>query len=290
MKFVLSLATIGMASAFAPSQLHVSKSQGASTSKQFLSKDPQDVANGAKDDTTYTILTDSDPEPDFMPSQIDAFGESTGSAAVAPINGWVPDESKPCFGLPGVVAPTGFFDPLGFCQTGMALNEVKRYREAEVQHGRVAMLASVGYLAGEAISGPFGLTGPANDQLAQVPIPAFLILTAFIGSVETARALIGWEEPENKPGSRTLWTLRDSYYPGDLGFDPLGLKPTDADGFANMQTRELQNGRLAMLGVAGMCSQELVNHKTVMATIEFYQQVYSGLDPYEGMSAYDVVL
>lgn len=32
--------------------------------------------------------------------------------AAAP-NGWVPDSKKPCFGLPGVVAPTGYFDPIG---------------------------------------------------------------------------------------------------------------------------------------------------------------------------------
>ena len=30
---------------------------------------------------------------------------------------------------------------------------------------------------------------------------------------------------------------------GDIGFDPLGLKPTDADKFAQIQTKELQNGR-----------------------------------------------
>ena len=75
--------------------------------------------------------------------------------------------------------------------------------------------------------------------------------------------------------------LRDSYYPGDLGFDPLGLKPTGAKEFANMQTKELQNGRLAMLGVFGMCSQELVNHKTIFETIDFYQKVYSGINPYD---------
>lgn len=55
------------------------------------------------------------------------------------INGWAPDVSKPLYGLPGAVAPTGYFDPIGFCQTGISLNDVKRYREAEVQHGRVAM-------------------------------------------------------------------------------------------------------------------------------------------------------
>merc|ERR1712232_617632 len=77
------------------------------------------------------------------------------SMPLAAINGWVPDENEPCFGLPGAIAPTGFFDPLGFAQDGIGLNEIKRNREAEVMHGRVAMVASVGYLAGEAVSGPF---------------------------------------------------------------------------------------------------------------------------------------
>jgi hypothetical protein len=61
----------------------------------------------------------------------------------------------------------------------------------------------------------------------------------------------------------------------------LGLKPSGAKDFASMQTKELQNGRLAMLGVFGMCSQELVNHKTIFETIDFYQKVYSGINPYD---------
>eukprot|EP00980_Cylindrotheca_fusiformis_P022946 scaffold9948_cov129-Cylindrotheca_fusiformis.AAC.14 len=199
---------------------------------------------------------------------------------VVAVNGWVPDDSKPCFGLPGVVAPTGYFDPIGFCQSGISLNDVKRYREAEVQHSRVAMLAVVGYLAGETIQGPFAITGPANDQLAQVPLPAFLLLTFGIGAAELTRAKIGWVEPTK---FKSLWALRENYYPGDLGFDPLGLKPVDPARFADMQTRELQNGRLAMIGVAGFCSQELINHKTIFDTIDFYQKVYSGINPYESL-------
>lgn len=97
----------------------------------------------------------------------------------------------------------------------------------QVMHGRVAMLACVGYLAGESTGGPFGLSGPANDQLAQMPLPAFAVLTLLIGVAETYRATVGWVEP----GLKSLWTLRDSYYPGDVGFDPLGLKPTDAREF-----------------------------------------------------------
>jgi light-harvesting complex I chlorophyll a/b binding protein 1 len=61
--------------------------------------------------------------------------------------------------------------------------------------------------------------------------------------------------------------LRKDYYPGDLGFDPLGLKPDDPEEFAIMQTKELQNGRLAMLGVAGMVAQELVNGKEIFVNL-----------------------
>jgi len=47
-----------------------------------------------------------------------------------------------------------------------------------------------------------------------------------------------------------------------LGFDPLGLKPTDPEEFKAMQTKELNNGRLAMFAAAGMIAQELVTgHK-----------------------------
>jgi Chlorophyll A-B binding protein len=110
--------------------------------------------------------------------------------------------------------------------------------------------------------------------------PAFALLTAFIAAAELNRATIGRVEPSLNNSCRTLFTLRDNYCPGDLEFDPLGLKPTDAKDFANMQTKELQNGWLAMISVAGIMSQELVNQKTIFATIDFYELVYSGIDPY----------
>ena len=47
--------------------------------------------------------------------------------------------------------------------------------------------------------------------------------------------------------------------PGDLGFDPLGLKPTNDKDLKSMATKELNNGRLAMIGIAGMVAQELVS-------------------------------
>lgn len=50
-------------------------------------------------------------------------------------------------------------------------------------------------------------------------------------------------EPENVPVDQP-GLLREDYYPGDIGFDPLGLRPTDQAEFDIMATKELQNGRL----------------------------------------------
>ena len=57
--------------------------------------------------------------------------------------------------------------------------------------------------------------------------------------------------------------LNEDYYPGDVGFDPLGLKPPDPAEFAEMQTKELQNGRVAMIAAAGFIAQELVNEQPI---------------------------
>ena len=70
-------------------------------------------------------------------------------------------------------------------------------------------------------------------------------------------------EPENVPVIKA-GLIRSEYVPGDLGFDPLGLKPEDAEEFTTMQTKELQHGRLAMLAAAGFIAQELVDGKGII--------------------------
>jgi hypothetical protein len=76
-------------------------------------------------------------------------------------------------------------------------------------------------------------------------------------------ATIGFVEPENVPVSQP-GLLRDECVPGNLGFDPLGLSPEDPDEFFELQTKELQNGRLAMLAAAGFLAQELVDGKGIL--------------------------
>ncbi|KAK7249826.1 chlorophyll A-B binding protein [Aureococcus anophagefferens] len=142
-------------------------------------------------------------------------------------------------------------------------SELKRYREAELTHGRVAMLASVGFLVGESGATPlFGgnIDGIAINQFWKVPTGFWPVILLFIAVPETFRALRGWMEPTVP---ENYFVLRAGYTPGDIDFDPLGLCPEDPEEFKIMQTKELQHGRLAMLAAAGMIVQELQTGNTL---------------------------
>mmetsp|Transcript_29959 Transcript_29959/g.60207 ORF Transcript_29959/g.60207 Transcript_29959/m.60207 type:complete len:221 (-) Transcript_29959:26-688(-) len=183
------------------------------------------------------------------------------------LNGWKPNQDLPCYGLPG--APYSFMDPLGFTKN-KSISEVKRIREAEVMHCRVGMMAFMGYFIGESTPTIFYGTDVhhtiANNQLAELPIGLLLPLFLGINFAEAYRATKGW----NEPGSKSLFSIRESHYPGDLGFDPLNLKPVDnAQAFAEMQDGELNNGRMAMLAVAVMCVQEQVTGHGVLENLGF---------------------
>ena len=121
-------------------------------------------------------------------------------------------------------------------------------------------MATVGYLIGEntptiLYHGKNFVPTIANDQLAEVPMSILFPFFLLINFAEAWRAANGWVEPTSQDN---LFKLREGYYPGDIGFDPLSFKPKDDPaGFAALQTRELSNGRLAMIAVAGMCVQEL---------------------------------
>lgn len=123
------------------------------------------------------------------------------------------------------------------------------------------------------LSKNFFFFSAANTHLTQVQEIAPFFFAWLGGSIATAeliRAKIGWESPidaaeknDGVEGQTWLSKLNDRYYPGDLRFDPLGLKPNDPTEFASMQTKELQNGRLAMIASIGMIVQEQVTHHTL---------------------------
>ena len=162
--------------------------------------------------------------------------------------------------MPGVTAPFGYFDPLGFAKD-LSPSDLMLRRESELAHGRVAMVGALGFLVQESFHPLFSeVDGPAISHLKQLTYSsngqlAFSVMGMAIGFAELARARYGWVAPKDlvEGGSR----LQEGYIPGDLGFDPLGMKPTNSADYLSMQAKELNNGRLAMIAVAGMVGQEL---------------------------------
>ena len=135
--------------------------------------------------------------------------------------------------------PFGLFDPLGLSE-GATPEDLRRWRESEVKHGRLAMIAAPAIIVSEQYHPFFPLGGASVthfDQMVRVNcllllrtvsphfflpqesfIPYFWVIpTLWSGIFELYSIAAGWE-----PGARGLSTIRPDYIPGDLNFDPLG--------------------------------------------------------------------
>merc|ERR1711871_305529 len=187
--------------------------------------------------------------------------EEEAPAEPAPFNGVEYAKS-----LPGVTGPLGFFDPLGFCSADdITEGKIKFYREVELKHGRVGMLAALGFVVGENFHPIFGgnIDAPAYLAFQQTPLETFwplVVLTIAIPEIYSVFTFetVGANDSRGNPTPQGQpWAIRADHESGDLGFDPLGLKPTDPAELKEMQTKELNNGRLAMIAAAGMIVQEL---------------------------------
>jgi Chlorophyll A-B binding protein len=152
-------------------------------------------------------------------------------------------------GLVGTDIEFPEFDPLGFTKNATP-EQLTWYRMAELKHGRICMLAALGQIVQyfhhpvfpETINGdkPFAAAATVFNER---PLAAAQILLA-IFAVE---ALGQFNQ------------VKEGREPGDLDFDPLGLKPSDPELLEKVQLRELKNGRLAMLAASGMLLQEFQN-------------------------------
>merc|ERR1712205_205132 len=129
--------------------------------------------------------------------------------------------------------------PMGFCSADDIMEgKIKFYREVELKHGRVGMLAALGFLVGENFHPLFGgdIDVPAYLAFQQTPLQTFWPAVVFLIAIPEVFSVFTFQNP--------------------VGFDPLGLKPTNPADLAEMQTKELNNGRLAMIAIAGMIVQE----------------------------------
>jgi len=137
------------------------------------------------------------------------------------------------------------FDPLGLSSEYTYL--VPYFREAELKHGRIAMLAWVGLVVPDFVRIPgerysfeaVPVSIDAHEAFSSATGVNFQILF-WIGIVEfcCAKKVFEWNSLE---------------VAGDYGLT--GLFPKDEEGQKRMRLAELKNGRLAMLAFGGAITQ-----------------------------------
>merc|ERR1711972_905800 len=139
----------------------------------------------------------------------------------------------------GAMAPLGFFDPLGFTKVGDDKG-FKKLRAAELKHGRVAMMASIGAVAQHFVKFPWaeGVKGTFGAMNTGEGVIGFVGLFAACGLLELA-----WREDAERE-------------PGNFG-DPFGVKMYTPE----MREKELSNGRMAMISMLGIFAAELATGK-----------------------------
>jgi light-harvesting complex I chlorophyll a/b binding protein 1 len=115
-------------------------------------------------------------------------------------------------------------------------------REAEIKHGRLAMMATILLPLTEQFSDNLGIYFFQNNPEYVV----FGLSVMFIS--EFSSMIYGWENPLVKP-----FFMKEDYQPGDFGLR-LGVNETT---IGDKMDKELNNGRLAMIGILGMMAQEL---------------------------------
>ena len=152
----------------------------------------------------------------------------------------------------GAQPPLGFFDPLGLVADGDQ-ETFDRLRYTEVKHGRVCMLAVVGYLVQEAgirLPGDIDLSGTSfasipNGFAAFKAIPAggLVQLLFFVGVLETKIMLDLTEEAEFNTDFRN-----DAI---DYGWDTF-----DEETQLQKRAIEINQGRAAMMGILALMVHE----------------------------------
>eukprot|EP00931_Biecheleriopsis_adriatica_P036674 TRINITY_DN2109_c0_g1_i2.p2 TRINITY_DN2109_c0_g1~~TRINITY_DN2109_c0_g1_i2.p2 ORF type:complete len:300 (-),score=79.02 TRINITY_DN2109_c0_g1_i2:642-1541(-) len=148
----------------------------------------------------------------------------------------------------GVQEPVGFWDPVGFTADG-DVTAFKRRRATELKHGRISMLATMGYITPE-ITGKFpGYLSPSMG-LKYSDIPNGL------GAISKVPAF-GWFQivfyclfVEYQSGFGKDWKEGT---PGDLGWKMLSAADP-AEKTRKLQA-ELANSRLAMTAIMAMFFQ-----------------------------------
>ena len=148
--------------------------------------------------------------------------------------------------------PFGFWDPVGFTADGDTEAYARR-RATEIKHGRISMLACMGYMTPE-ITGKFpGYLSPSMGlkfsdvpnglaAISKVPAAGWGQIAAYMAFCEVSK--------DQSPGTPAA--------AGDFGWKV--LTSDDPEIKQRKLASELANGRLAMIAIMGMLFQEWLGH------------------------------
>lgn len=191
---------------------------------------------------------------------------SFGGAAALSVNSQaLPFMTRPAT-LDGTLAGDVGFDPLGFAKSR---EDLMNYREAEVKHARLAMLAAAGWPLSEVLdkklAAAFGMN-PLLDDSDRVPS----LLNGGLGKISPAYwvGCLGVAAMIDVFGQLRMKKDSDEYLPGDFGLR-LGYPESEA-GQQRMQLAEIKNGRLAMIAIFGFAVQEFISKQGVVDETPFF--------------------
>merc|ERR1719311_478992 len=178
------------------------------------------------------------------------------------------------------IAADAGFDPLSMATSKVQLYD---YREAEIKHARLAMLAAAGWPLAElwdtGLAKTFGLRpiieennglAPSvlNGGMGMISPVYWVAVLALAAGVE---AFSEYKKSQAKAADSN-WMHTGSYVPGNLGFDPLGLYTVfgkNESGKMLMETAEIKNGRLAMLAITVYALEEAILKTPVVQNSAF---------------------
>lgn len=187
---------------------------------------------------------------------------------------WFPGSTPPPW-LDGSLPGDFGFDPLGL---GSDPETLKWMVQSELVHCRWAMLGAAGIFIPELLTKLGILNTPSWYTAGELEYftdktTLFVVEMIFLGWAEGRR----WADIL-KPGSvntdpifpNNKLTGTDVGYPGGLWFDPLGWGSGSPEKIKELRTKEIKNGRLAMLAVMGA----------------WFQAEYTGTGPIDNLLAH----
>lgn len=171
-----------------------------------------------------------------------------------------------------------FYDPINLSDSTLFDNtneqSISFLRHAEIKHGRVAMAAFVGYIVqSNGIHFPFPIdfagnpypyaAGSPPEQWDALSQAAKWQIILFVGFLEWFSEAAGTHYMRGgRPGEFPKFSEYPEVIPHPVPlnlFDPFGLsKNKSEEAKANGLVKEINNGRLAMLGIIGFCSEQKI--------------------------------